>query len=292
MSSNNVDCFHKDSIRLRKKEDADIRGKGGGTRLVIVRTAIFFIFSSVVVAGCKYFTPSMNKRNANGKAGIIRAKRLDNGTFFWTHFDASKRASLVYVTSGGNVRVLAENSPDAAFKSSMDALGKVIATSGSSTVSAETKFSLAKDVVELGKRNATVNVLRDALYRLNEVYYNALCLDCTSDAPNQIVQTNSLQSGRTTGTPAGTVYCAPDCPPARQFASDQYRQMFDSVLATARRIADSEFKSLAEEAKIEEAKSKVRIEEVKLDALKIQVELEKYRTANNAAEKNEDGKKR
>lgn len=90
-------------------------------------------------------------------------------SLFWAHYDANQRGSMLYVDANQKVRVLAENPPDAAIQSIVGITAKVKGIDGVGEV--EAAFNSQRSIAELGKRTATVNMLRDALYRLNEMYY-------------------------------------------------------------------------------------------------------------------------
>lgn len=109
---------------------------------------------------------------AVGKAGVTRIPQFtydEKGTFLWTHFDATKRGGIIYITPENKIRVLAENAPDAAIQSIVDISAKM---SGVKEINAELALNTQKSIAELGKRTASVNILRDALYRINELYYS------------------------------------------------------------------------------------------------------------------------
>ena len=85
----------------------------------------------ILLSSCSAFrNASFQNNKAVGKAGIIRVpqftkyvkdkngKAIDTlGTFMWSHYDATKRGSLMYIDKNGRIRVLAENPPDAAIQS-------------------------------------------------------------------------------------------------------------------------------------------------------------------------------
>lgn len=134
----------------------------------------------LVISSCGLFRGTANKKiNAKANAGIVRMSQFKKqGTFFWTHFDASKRASITFIDSLGHIKVLAENSPDAAFSKTIELLSKASAkVKDNVDVSAENQYKLVTEVAQLSKRNSTVNVLRDAMYRLSEAQFNGSIKD-------------------------------------------------------------------------------------------------------------------
>ncbi len=138
-----------------------------------MKTKFYFsILILISLSSCSIFKDASFQNNkAIGKAGIVRIPQFtksSKGTFMWSHYDATKRGSLMYIDKNERIRVLAENPPDAAIQSitnitaSADIDGKV---------DAKLAMETSKSIAELGKRTAAVNMLRDALYRLNEMYY-------------------------------------------------------------------------------------------------------------------------
>jgi hypothetical protein len=132
------------------------------------------IILMVVVAILLFSCDAINKGRKG--AGISRQNLFVNSTnskteptLFWAHYDANQRGSMLYVDSTQKVRVLAENPPDAAIQSIVGITAKVKGIEGAGEI--EAAFNAQKSIAELGKRTAAVNMLRDALYRLNEMYY-------------------------------------------------------------------------------------------------------------------------
>ena len=91
-------------------------------------------------------------------------------TLFWAQYDATRRGSMLYIDKNQRVRTLSENPPDAAIQSITDITAKIKGLKGD-VGEAEAAFKAQKSIAEMGKRTAAVNMLRDALYRLNELYY-------------------------------------------------------------------------------------------------------------------------
>lgn len=138
------------------------------------KKSMFFVLI-ICITGCSSFRDASFKNNrARGDAGLVRVNQFTNnkkdtaGTFMWSHYGATKRGSLMYIDKGGKIRVLAENPPDAAVQS----ITNIIASAKvDGKVDASLAYKTSKSIAELGKRTAGVNMLRDALYRLNEMYY-------------------------------------------------------------------------------------------------------------------------
>ena len=137
-----------------------------------MRKLLCFVLITFLLIGCG----SINK--SRKVAGISRQSLFTNSkndslklqpTLFWAHYDATQRSSMLYVDANQRVRVLAENPPDAAIQSIIGITAKVKGIDGIGEV--EAAYNAQKSIAELGKRTAGVNMLRDALYRLNEMYY-------------------------------------------------------------------------------------------------------------------------
>lgn len=127
----------------------------------------------ILLSSCSTFRDASFENNkAVGKAGLVRVSQYENsnkGTFMWSHYDATKRGSLMYIDKNGRIRILAENPPDVAIQS----ITNITANANvDGKVDASLAYETSKSIAELGKRTAGVNMLRDALYRLNEMYYS------------------------------------------------------------------------------------------------------------------------
>jgi hypothetical protein len=139
-------------------------------------TAFISFIAILLFSSCSTFKDASFKNNrAVGKAGLVRVNQFvknktneTQGTFMWSHYDATKRGSMMYIDKDGKVRILAENPPDAAIQS-ITSITSSANVDGK--VDAKLAFETSKSIAELGKRTAAVNMLRDALYRLNEIYY-------------------------------------------------------------------------------------------------------------------------
>ena len=102
-----------------------------------------------------------------GSSSKLSQLKDDNGKIKAHHvsYDASKRGSLIY-EKDGKLAVISEPPPDVATKLATDLGAKVKA---SSEVDISAYMSTSKAIAELGKRTASVNMLRDALYKLSEM---------------------------------------------------------------------------------------------------------------------------
>ena len=132
------------------------------------KTNCYLFLAITIITSCSD-TKKIYSKTAHGKAGISKiAQYTEGGTFLWAHYDASKRSSVMYLSENGELRVLAENSPDVAYQTILDINAKVKVTD---EIDAEAALKTQRSVAQLGKRTAAVNMLRDALYRINEMYY-------------------------------------------------------------------------------------------------------------------------
>lgn len=181
--------------------------------------------------------PGFNKRSANGSASIIRTKQFTDspraGTLYYSFYDATKRSSITYVTPEGQLRTLSENNPDAAVNRAFDLISKINITNGKDTVGASNQLTLAKTIVQLTQKSPTDILVRDALYRLNEMYLNTLCLNCgnNSDTSKHGEKLNRCDT------------CS------QSITRGNYVALFSKVLSTAEVIS-------ASDAKIADAKVK------------------------------------
>ncbi len=94
-------------------------------------------------------------------------------TFFTVHTDATQRISIVMAGKDGKFVTFSENPPDAAIESAMSIFAKAeIEGKKAGSVNAETKVEFAKTIAELGKRSEAINLQRDGMFRLSELYNN------------------------------------------------------------------------------------------------------------------------
>jgi hypothetical protein len=85
-------------------------------------------------------------------------------------YDAMRRGAIISINENGKIdRVLSEVQPDAAIATTREITTKLMAKlkSGDS-VSGENMTKITETLSKLGERTAPVNMLRDALYRMEE----------------------------------------------------------------------------------------------------------------------------
>jgi hypothetical protein len=149
-----------------------------------------FLAISLSLMACSKWS-AFNKKSSNGSASMIRGKMFTGkkggkaGTLFTSFYDATKRSTLTYVTPNGQPRILSENNPDAAANRAFDLITSLNLTNSKDSAVAQNKLSLARTIVQLTDKSPTNIFVRDALYRLNEMYINTLCLNCKDDSTNK-----------------------------------------------------------------------------------------------------------
>jgi hypothetical protein len=168
----------------------------------------------------------------------MRGKQFVNnnstpGTVFFSFYDATKRSSLTFMTPEGQPRVLAENNPDAAANRALELISKLnLSHAGKDSFSASNQLNIAKTIVQLTQKSPADILVRDALYRLNEMYLNTLCLKC-KNCENQ---------------------CDTCC--AQQLTRFQYERIFNGVLNTAQVVSQTDAKVMEEQTKQLQIKAK------------------------------------
>ena len=109
------------------------------------------------------------------KVNVVHLKQYDedkNQSIYFADYDASRRGSIIVQNHGDTkspIKILSEPPPDAiiAFTTAITNSLKV-----QDKVTADQSLKFTQTISELTKRNTTIVVLRDALYRLNEFNFN------------------------------------------------------------------------------------------------------------------------
>lgn len=117
--------------------------------------------------------------NLSKNSGIVRMpqytnKNGDTGGFYWSTYDATRRSSFIKMDPG-RITVLAEVQPDAALElaRSFSATANAKMAKGDlSSGDVNLQSASFQSIAELGKRTIAVNMQRDALYRLSEMFLN------------------------------------------------------------------------------------------------------------------------
>lgn len=227
------------------------------------QTQILLIGIAIAISSCGGLRETFNHSSARKKAGIVQIPQYEGekGTLTWAHYDASKRGSMIYVDKSGNVRILAENPPDAAIQSITEISAKVGEIKGVGSVDAALKTQ--RSIAELGKRTAAVNMMRDALYRLNEMYYSSV------DRTNKLLQKREEYIDKTEIMQPQNLESVSNVlkdlyPINQEMMVDSngnfLRELFEKVLDNTKEIAVEEAKA---EIKITESTNKEKIERYK-----------------------------
>ncbi|RTQ46575.1 hypothetical protein EJV47_21745 [Hymenobacter gummosus] len=253
-------------------------------------TLLMLIGISSSLTNCQTSTGVFDKSVAGSRAGIVRATKFESkkGTLFWSHFDATKRSSIISTDSSGRTFVLAEVTPDAAVQKTLDLLSKAKVTDN---VDAEAQLKTASTIAQLGQRTANVNMLRDALYRIAEgannnpdAFYRCGCPSdgdkaSTPPSPAQttsndtIKKSNTTQTKTTTSTKPGKANTTQttssestekssttqtvSTKAGATSASTMYERLFQATLATYAAAVKSEADAEIEKAKAEVEKAKL-----------------------------------
>lgn len=196
-------------------------------------------------------------------------------TLFWAQYDATRRGSMLYVDKNQRIRMLSENPPDAAMETIMGITAKVKGLQGD-VGEAEAAFNSQKSVADLAKRTAAVNMLRDALYRLNELYY------ATADEKKDIIQMlqdskniNITTNGKEIDINSLSVF-------QPSMSSDDIKSLFDKVITSTKDIAVAEASVdiEAEKSKQEQAKAaSIKLNIINLALQKVEGNMSKEEIA-------------
>ncbi|WP_123906657.1 hypothetical protein [Chryseobacterium sp. MYb7] len=229
---------------------------------------IFFIILTFFMLSCGSF----KNNKARGSAGIVRVGQYEpsgksnakdssvgnnNGTFLWSYYDPTRRGSVMYVKDG-KIRVLAENSPDAAIQSITAITGKA---NVKGQVDAEFALNTQRTIAQLGKRTAAVNMLRDALYRLNEFYYASI---------DQKEDINKLLIKNEIGIEKFNALSNNFNDKEELLSKDGIRKLFETIIDRTRDISIAEAEA---ESKISKAESDASVEKSKAEIKKYEATL-------------------
>ncbi|MBP2616796.1 hypothetical protein [Chryseobacterium jejuense] len=196
-------------------------------------------------------------------------------TLFWAQYDATRRGSMLYVDQNQRIRMLSENPPDAAMETIMGITAKVKGLQGD-VGEAEAAFNAQKSVADLAKRTAAVNMLRDALYRLNELYY------ATADEKKDIIQMlqdfkNSSITPNEKGIDINSLSVFQP-----SMSSNDIKSLFDKVITSTKEIAVAEASVdfEAEKSKQEQAKAaSIKLNIINLALQKVEGNMSKEEIA-------------
>ncbi|MBL7880137.1 hypothetical protein [uncultured Chryseobacterium sp.] len=215
----------------------------------------------------KLFTDVHNTKKTAGGITITKDSISLQPTLFWAQYDASRRGSMLYIDKNQRVRMLSENPPDVAIQSITEISAKVKGLKGD-VGEAEAAFKAQKSIAELGKRTAAVNMLRDALYRLNELYY------ATADEKKEILEVlqsfaksnaEKLNAENIKAFSSSSIFTS-------SIESNDLRILFSKVIDNVKEIAVEEaktdvYKFQAEKSENEFSTEKAKAETKKYEAM-------------------------
>ena len=212
---------------------------------------ISLLLISILITSCGVFEKSASISTQQ----LYKNKDKDQGTLFWAQYDASKRGSMVFVDPDNNVRVLSENPPDVAMQTITELSTKIKGTGEISEVEAILKTQ--QSIAELGKRTAAVNMLRDALYRLNEMYYSA------RDEKKELLKTHRADYFQllTDNNLSDTSKIEASSFFSPTISDDDIKELFIKVIDNTKEISIEESQS---SVSVEESRSKAIIANTKL----------------------------
>jgi hypothetical protein len=216
---------------------------------------LFLLSIAILTTSCSVFEKSASISTQELYTNKKEGENKEQGTLFWAQYDASKRGSMVFVDPDNNVRVLSENPPDVAMQTITELSTKIKGTGEISEVEAILKTQ--QSVAELGKRTAAVNMLRDALYRLNEMYYSArdekkFLLEQNKDEYFQLLNSESLNESVKDNA---TLFFSPT------ISDEDIKELFLKVIDNTKEISIAESEA---SISVENSKSKARIANAKL----------------------------
>lgn len=112
-------------------------------------------------------------------------QEITSGTSYWLNYDAARRGGFVLAEKGKKGMVLSEPAPDASASTALKLIAK--AADGAQKLSGELNYEYSRTVAELAGRSQNVLILREALYRLSELYVNG-AFGPVTDGPNSKVE--------------------------------------------------------------------------------------------------------
>jgi hypothetical protein len=157
-----------------------------------MRKTVLFTITMLLLSSTAAWA-QINNKSFSGKGkhnGLMRMSQFagDKGTFYYAYTDATRRGSVMFIDRCGQPHILSESSPDAANEKQVVVNAKVKVMNYGE---AEAFTHSLNKIQELGKRNATVNIIRDQLYKLNELVNNTSYFNCTDvvvkDTKNEVI---------------------------------------------------------------------------------------------------------
>ncbi len=125
---------------------------------------LIFTISSITLVNCSH---KMTRSSG------LKVSKLEKSNSYLVPLDASVKQNLIYTDDNGKIKMLSEVSPDAIVTNVTSITSNIVAKlAKGESFTAEQITSIAQNVTEFGKRTVAVNVLRDALFRLEEYNLN------------------------------------------------------------------------------------------------------------------------
>jgi len=139
---------------------------------IIINSILFVII--LIFTSCKVFQGGgMSTRNSNKRSGIARVAQFTDKktTLMWAHHDPTQRQTLMFVDENGQIKILAEQSPDAGVTNSSDLSGKAKV---SDKVDAEALLKFQAQLEKLTNRTSSLMITRETLYTMRELCFNGI----------------------------------------------------------------------------------------------------------------------
>lgn len=224
------------------------------TRLFSCMLLIFLALSTNVIAKDPESSKASKASKAKvrvkgvGKNGLVRVAQYagNKGTFYYAYYDATRRGALIFVDRCGQVHILSESSPDAANEKSISTNLKV---NIKDKATAEAYAQVVQNIVQLGKRSAAVNIIRDELYHLNELVMNSSYFNCDLDTSGNILPREKGKAANGGDIMVGGIVHGSLFTPDQIL--DLYKKSFDDIVLIAN--AESEANAKMYEAEIARA---------------------------------------
>ncbi|WP_124643238.1 hypothetical protein [Amniculibacterium aquaticum] len=135
------------------------------------------ILTTIILNSCSIFHGGgMSNRNSNSRSGIVRVKQFTNKptTLMWAHHDPTQRQTLMYVDTLGNIKVLAEQSPDAGISNIANLSANAKLTD---KLDAATVLNFQAQLEKLTNRTTSLMITRENLYAIRELCFNNKIVD-------------------------------------------------------------------------------------------------------------------
>lgn len=108
--------------------------------------------------------------------------RIAKGELHTIKLKAEDRIYTVKADENGHFRVISEVPPDVAVASITNITNSLIGKIPQGEINANSAVQITESITSLGKRTVAVNILRDALYRLEEYNLNNQKIDATTQS--------------------------------------------------------------------------------------------------------------